>query len=98
MTDIIAGKRRTGKSTELIRRAANDGGFIITENDQSRRLLMKMAHEFGYNIQRPVTYYEFINEHHRGLKMPCVHIDDGERLLQYAATGVHVATITITEE
>jgi cobalamin biosynthesis protein CobD/CbiB len=95
---IIIGARRSGKSTELIQRAVDEGGFIVTDSSQSAYRLVEMAKEMGIHLSLPVTYEEFLQERYRGLGVSLFHIDDIERFVQYVARGVTVATITLTLE
>ena len=54
----IIGGRGTGKSTELIRRSADTGNYIVVPTKRRANHLFKQAKDMGINIPYPVTWDE----------------------------------------
>lgn len=76
---IIGGKRKCGKSTELIRQSHETGVRILTANKQMANILMDESKRMGLDIKPPLTpdvkfdYFEDVKE---------VLIDEVEMVLQ----------------
>lgn len=93
---IILGKRRTGKTTKLIEICAKDGGYIVTDSQQSAFRITHLANEMGLNINFPITYGEFITGRY-GSGVIQFHIDNVDLLLKHISR-YPVKTITITDD
>jgi hypothetical protein len=92
---IISKKKGTGKTTELIKIAAADGGMIVCHNINECRRIQKQAIELELNIRFPITYFEFMDESFRGSQNHLFHIDNVEMFLSSITTH-KIKTITIT--
>lgn len=55
MTEYIIGERQSGKTTELIRRSAETGAYILVANKSTASLIFKQAKMNDYNIPYPIT-------------------------------------------
>lgn len=107
--EIITGDRGTGKTTELLKRAAETDAYIICTTMHRCGDLFEMAHRLGIKIKYPLSVNECINGglHSRYINgeivgQPVV-IDDLEDVLRECMVGwkseivaVDVDTATIT--
>lgn len=92
---IIIKPRQTGRTTELIKMAAENNLYIVTTDRQRALYIDKMARELGLNIPFPITlrelpiypYSSFIKE---------VLIDDADHVLEQCV-GVKIKAITMEE-
>ena len=91
---IICGERRSGKSTELIKRCANEGGYIVCFDRRTAYQLVQAAKDMELNIPLPITYDEFKKGQYYAPGIPMFHIDDVDMFLQ-SLTPVKIATITL---
>ena len=99
----IIGGRGTGKSTELIRRSADTGKYIVVPTKRRANHLFKQAKDMGINIPYPVTWDEIKREmdgkefYHRqyGTLSLGILIDDVEDLLRYIFVGIPIEGITL---
>ena len=100
----IIGGRGTGKSTELIRRSADTGQYIVVPTKRRANHLFKQAKDMGINIPYPVTWDEIkggidgkesLNRAYGTLSLGIL-IDDVEDLLRYIFIGIHIEGITLT--
>lgn len=93
--NIIYRKRNSGKTTELIKRAAECNGHIVCHPYQIISI-MKDADKMGLNIPKPISYGEFIDKDYYGKGVDYFLIDDVELLLERLTT-VKITDITISE-
>ncbi len=94
---VIIGKRRSGKTTKLIRRCAEEGGTIVCLNQNDATRIADMARGMELQIPLPITYNEFRNGEYYGAGIKLFHMDNVEMFLQ-SLTPVRIATITLTDE
>lgn len=97
---IIIGGRQTGKTTQLIKEAAERDGFIVTWSRDRAAQIFKMADDLGVNIRYPIALHDLMRCGLRGSYITTLYIDDAERMLSqilYESTGGrgHVEAITI---
>ena len=65
MTRVLAGARRNGKTSELIRMAAKEGLYIVTSTKQCAQRIAAQAHRMGINnLLYPVTCREVCDLRH----------------------------------
>lgn len=95
--EIIIRKPRQGKTTELIKKCAENGGLIVSGNSMRAEATYKMAKELGYNISKPITHYEFIHKMYDPSEVKKFYIDDAHELAQAIAGWVEVAAITVDD-
>ena len=103
--NVIFRERQTGKTTELIKRANDIGGIIITNTIPDAENVAKMAVDLGFKIRKPISIRQFNIMIGKILKdkVP-VLVDDAEYVLQYlmnmslAGGKIDIDTITITNE
>lgn len=96
---IIAGGRKTSRTTRLIEmsaelEAAGEVNYIVVANhDQAYRVAQK-AKELGLNIGFPITYDEFEHNKYAGQNIQHFLIDNADHFLQ-SLTPVHIAAIVV---
>lgn len=99
MTIVIAGQKRSGKTTALIEIAAERGGYIVCYSIREANRIFARAKDMGCNIHLPLTYAEFKAGTYHGAGIGEVYIDNLDMLAQYLAAGrVYAATVTVKEE
>ena len=59
MTDFIYKKRNTGKTTELIKRSAETGAFIVVRTGAMASATEAQAKDIGYKIPKPMSLIMF---------------------------------------
>lgn len=100
MTEIIIKERGTGKTTELIKRAAKDGLYILTDTKRSAACIADMARRMGLHIPFPVTVEEYL--HGSKFRGSCIRrdgllIDDAELVFRNLLSGIPINAVTITD-
>lgn len=96
MPDLILGTRRSGKTTELIKRSARDGLYILTSTKGKARQLFDQARAIGYEIPFPVTWEDFQRCHFHGsvIQIEGLLIDDLDTFVSYILKGIPVRGVT----
>ena len=74
MTEIIIKERGTGKTTELIKRAAKDSLYILTANRMRAGCIAKFARRMGLFIPFPVTMEEYLKGNKLKFFKPCYQV------------------------
>lgn len=97
MTEIIVRSRQGGKTTELIRRAAESGGYIVCTDQRRARQIAEHAREMGLNIPFPLTASEWQKRDYHQSGVRGLLFDDLDRIIQ-AMTAVPVLAATWTAE
>lgn len=98
---VIAGKRQTGRTTALIRLAAEaeargEVSYIVCHSHNEAYRVSKLAQELELVIGFPLTYYELLQGAFYGKNIKHFFIDNVEMLISKLCPGVDVAAITIT--
>lgn len=92
---VITSKRRSGKTTKLIRLCAEKGGYIVCVNRHHAHGIAQMAKDMELNIPLPITFDEFIARRYYGSGVGKFFIDDADLLLQ-RLSAIHIEAITLT--
>ena len=95
---VIHKPRKTGKTTELIKIASQEGGIIVCHSRDEAYRISKTAEEIGEQILFPITYDEYLNGSFCGKNIEAFYIDNVELLLSRIARGVPVNAISINKE
>jgi hypothetical protein len=95
---VIYKERRTGKTTELIDMASQNGGYIICHSRDEAYRISKEAEKNGKQILFPLTYEEYLNGSFCGKNIKAFYIDNVDFLLSKIAKGVQVMAFTINKE
>ena len=99
MTEIILGKRNSGKTTELIKRSAKDGIYILTNTSAQARLIFDQAKRMGYDIPFPVSWNDFTRTAFLGssIRKDGLLIDQADMLLSRIFGNIPIHAVTWTE-
>lgn len=98
MERIIRG-RQNGKTTELIKRSAESGIYILTVNRARARIIANQAHDMGYDIPYPVSVSDYMRSNgFRGSFIKKIYIDDADDVLKSIFNTVIIEAITMTKE
>lgn len=92
---IIKGGRRSGKTTELIRMCAENGGYIVCRSYNAASMIQKQSKEMGLKIPYPLTYTELLHKSYYAKGVKKLYIDDADELLRILTRGVELEAITI---
>ena len=99
MTEIIVRARQGGKTTELIRRAAETGGYIVCTDQRRARQIAEHARKMGLPIPFPLTAREWQRHGYHPPGIRGLLFDDLDRTIQgMSAAPVIAATWTAEEE
>lgn len=98
MTEYIIGERQSGKTTELIKRSAETGAYILVPNKQMASLVSTQAKMNGYDIPYPITINEvrsvIISS---AIRSKGVLIDELDMVLSGLCNGVPIRAVSITK-
>ena len=99
MTEIIVRSRQGGKTTELIRRAAETGGCIVCTDRRRARQIAEHARKMGLSIPFPLTADEWQRHDYHPPGVRSLLFDDLDRIIQgMTAVPVIAATWTAGEQ
>nr|WP_296955224.1 hypothetical protein [uncultured Mediterraneibacter sp.] len=96
MTEYSIGKRGSGKSTKLIKRAAAENKYILVATHTQARCLFKQAKDMGLDILYPITPNELKAITYPHILDKGILIDELDIVLPLL-TGAPVDEITITD-
>ena len=99
MTEYIIGERRSGKTTELIRRSAETGAYILVANKSTASLIFKQAKMNDYNIPYPITIDDMLScTVNKFVWSKGVLIDELDIILSSLFNGAPIHAVTITQQ
>lgn len=90
--------RRSGKSTELIKLCAEQGGYIVCRNQRAVEFIAKLAENMKLNIPFPLTYSEASAHRYYAPGVKKIYVDDVDAFLQFLFSDVEVAGISMAVE
>lgn len=98
---VIGGARQSGKTTELVRCAADFNGYIVVRNVQAAQAVAATAERERIHINYPITFHELLEQPDkvRGRELSPLWVDDVDELVSYIAArcGASVGGMAITE-
>ena len=95
---IIVRGRRAGKTTEMIRLAAETGSYIVCTDQRRARQIAERARELGLSIPFPLTAEEWAGRHYHPPGVRGIAFDDLDRIIQgMSSVPVLAATWTADE-
>jgi hypothetical protein len=97
VAEIIVRGRQGGKTAELIRRAAETGGYIVCTGRRRAQQIAVQAKDLGLSIPFPLTAVEWQDGTYYGPGMRGLLFDDLDRMLQMMSTAPVLAA-TWTED
>lgn len=95
--EIVIRKPREGKTTELIKRCAEHGGYIVSATQMRAKETFRMANEMGYKIPFPITFYELLKGEYNAKGIKRIYIDDAHEIFKEIARGIEIDSITIDD-
>jgi hypothetical protein len=98
MTEIIVRGRQGGKTTELIRRAAESHGYIVCADRRQARWIAERAREMGADIPFPMSASEFFGAQFYQPGCRAFLFDNLDQIIQQMSHGVPVIAATWTAE
>ena len=86
-----------GRSTELIKRSAETGTYIVVSTHSRALVLADMAREMGLSIPFPITWNEVYKMQRNSdfSRLKSVYVDDIDDLLNTIFSGVRVELATM---
>ena len=84
--EVIYRSRGRGKTTDLIKIAAEGFYYMVCANMKRVQWTANLARELGLDIPFPVTFDEFIRKEYYGKGIKGFVIDDADQLLQYMSS------------
>lgn len=96
--EIIYKDRGQGKTTELIKRSAETGNYIVVPNRNRALNIVRRAQEMGYNnIPFPITIEEVLQHGFRGTYIKKVLVDDVDLIIRQLLGPVECEAMTLTK-
>lgn len=93
--EIFIGGRRTGRTTRMIKKAAENNIYIVVANRGRALCIDKMAREMGLSILFPITVWELKQmKSCIGRRIREVYVDDADAVLE-EFIGTHVSYINL---
>lgn len=97
MTEYIIGERRSGKTTELIKRSAETGAVILAPTRAQASCIYDLAKELGYGISGPITVSDLDNDDLCNIiREKGILIDELDYTLVRLCKNIPVTAATIT--
>lgn len=99
MIKFIAGGRRSGRTTQIIKMAEEENAYILVSDHGRARSLCSLAEKLGYHIRFPITFHEFWRARNTGYISKLL-IDDADDLLEHMARmqGWNLKAVSIQKE
>lgn len=79
---IVSGARRTGRTTAMIRTAAESFAYIVCPDRRQVQHIQRMAQEMGVDILFPITWDDFVNGRYYGRGVRGFVIDNLDLCIQ----------------
>lgn len=88
MTKLIIGDRQSGRTTDLIKAAAEDEAqgivcYIMCHSQEEAYRISKLAQEMELRIGFPITYDEFLHRSYSGTNIKKLYIDNLRMFLSH---------------
>lgn len=97
--EVIARGRQAGKTTELIKRSAATGYYILTADHIRAEIVAQQAREMGYDIPMPVALSDYTaHRRFQGSYIKNIYIDDADEILKRIFYKVQIEAVTITDK
>lgn len=96
--EIIVSGRHCGKTTELIKRSAETGTYILVGNRNRQKQLADQARGMGINdMPYPVTLEDFRRNKFKGSYIKKIMIDDVDDIIRDMFSPLEIDAITLTK-
>jgi len=87
--------RGKGKTTELIKKSAESGDYIVCDRLHEANRIQVKAQSMGLQIPLPITYNEFLKKGYYGKGISGFLIDNADMFLQ-SLSKVPINSITVS--
>jgi hypothetical protein len=87
--------RQRGKTTEMIRLAADEFLYIVCTTEREAHRVFREAFDAGIDIPHPITWAEFCERRYHGKGIKGFLIDNLDHCLQ-SMTTVPIRAVTLT--
>ena len=94
--NVYARPRRGGKTTELVRLAAEEFLYVVCPDRQQVRYVQRVARDMGLDIPFPMTWGEFLRGDYRSKGVKGFVIDNLDLCIQQMTT-VPVRAVSLTD-
>lgn len=88
---------RAGKTTQLIKMAAEANAYIIVKDAQRIKHIQTIARKLKVKIPYPITISEALRGKYHAAGIKAFMIDDVEEILHYIVPGVPILAVTGTK-
>lgn len=96
---IVQGNRGTGKTTELIKKCANDpNGILVVANIHQVYYTQHLARNMGLQIMEPITFQQVIDGKALRGRLVHLYIDNADVFLRQIVNGTSIFAISILGE
>jgi hypothetical protein len=95
---VICKPRRAGKTTDLIKMAAQSQAYIVVMHRREAQRIAEQAEEMGLDIRFPVTFEELLQTKMVGSFVRNIIIDNADILLERLLGNLKIECISLTEE
>ena len=96
---IIYGKRRSGKTAEIIKQCSQDKhSLIVVPNSQMRDCVFLQSQEMGCSIPNPITFDDFINARFNGFKVEKFYFDELIMCIKKFTNGVPIEAVNLVSD
>lgn len=98
-TQITIGDRRSGKTTKLIKRSAEEGSYILAASKAQANIIFKQAKDMGLNIPYPITPSDVskgMGIRGTNIRRKGVLIDEGLELLRAFLISIPIREVILT--
>lgn len=93
---VIARPRQGGKTTELVRLAAEEFLYVVCPDQRQVRYVAQMARDMGLDIPLPMTWGEFLRGDYHSKGVKGFVIDNLDLCIQ-EMTHVPVRAVSLTD-
>ena len=92
---VISGERGSGKTTELVKMAAEYGAVLVCGDNRRVRFVKDVAKSLGLRIKDPIKHRKFITGGFHGRGLGGYMIDDLDLMLAGVACGGTVSAVAV---
>ncbi len=95
--NIIMRPRNAGKTTELIKLSAQNGGYIVCNSHNEAWQIHELSRQMGLEIPFPLTYSEFLHGYYHPQGVKNLLIDNADYLINSLSKSP-IEAITLTTD
>lgn len=92
-TKVIYKKPREGKTTDLIKMCAKNGGVIVSADSMRAKATYEMAKNMGYEIPMPITHRNLLDRYFGKGHINKIYIDDATELIDKIAQDARISEV-----